>query len=273
MATQFRVESGELSISVDAVDHEHAVKAALKIWHAADERLFLGGVLTVKSRSKKIGEKIFSTATVLAQMKIDYSVPPDGPMVLPNVRPEVVTTEDLTGGKWLALKRIHYNWPLGKKRVWDYVTRPTRQGKHDAVVVVPFLKNPNRLVVTREYRLPIQDFEIGFCAGLIDGKETVEEAGRRELKEETGLDLKKVLCVSPPLFSSPGMTNENVVMLFCEVEGELTGVNSEEEKIEVFAVDLKGVEEILENPPCSMSQKLWPILYMMRQQGFVGWKN
>lgn len=272
MKTRYSVESGELSITVDEVDHEGAARAALKIWHAAEERLCLGGVLTVKGKPKKLGEKMFSTATLLGELGIDYLKTAEGVMVPPSVRPKITKTEDLAGDKWLALKRLHYNWPNGKKQTWDFVTRPTRKGDHDAVVVVPFLKNPNRLVVTREFRLPINDFEIGFCAGLIDGAESPEEAARRELKEETGLTLKKVLCVSPPLFSSPGMTNENVVMVFCEAEGELAGVDSDDERVEAFLLDLKGVEEILKNPPCSMSQKLWPVLCVMRQQGFIGWK-
>lgn len=272
MKTTFSVESGELSIVVEETDHEQAAKAALKIWHAAEERLCLGGVLVVKSKPKKLGEKMFSTAKLLTDLGVDFLKTAEGVMISPNVRPKISKTEDLGGEKWLSLKRAHYNWPNGKKKVWDFVTRPTRKGQHDAVVVVPFLKNPNRLVVTREFRIPINDFEIGFCAGLIDGNETPEEAARRELKEETGLTLQKILCVSPPLFSSPGMTNENVVMVFCEADGELVGVDSDDEKVEAFLLDLKGVEEVLKNPPCSMSQKLWPVLCMMRQQGFIGWK-
>jgi ADP-ribose pyrophosphatase len=272
MKSKFSVESGELSITVEDVGHEEAAKQALKIWQAAEERLCLGGLLTVKGKPKKLGERIFSTATVLAELGINFFKNAEDLMTMPPAKPKITKTEDIATEKWLALKRLHYKWPGGKNMVWDFVTRPTRKGKHDAVVVVPFLKNPNRLVVTREFRLPINDFEIGFCAGLIDGTETPEQAARRELKEETGLELKKVLSVSPPLFSSPGMTNENVVMVFCEAEGQLVGVDSDEEHIEAFVLDLKGVEEVLRKPPCSMSQKLWPVLCMMKQQGFIGWK-
>lgn len=271
---RYRVESGELSLDLDGTSHHGAAVQALKAWHAAEERITLCGVLTVKQLGPRGGvqnERMFSTPTVLDELQCEYIVTDGEVIVMPDTRPEILKVEDVAGSKWLALKRATYQWPDESPKTWEYVVRPTRKGKVDAVVVVPILKDPNRLVVIREFRVPINDYEIGFVAGLVDGKEDPVDAARRELHEEAGLKLEKVLAVSPQLFSSPGMTNENVVMVFCEVSGEIKGVHTAEEKIEVVAIDLKGVEQLLENPPCSMSQKLWPVLCMMSAQGHIGW--
>jgi ADP-ribose pyrophosphatase len=272
---RYRVESGELSLDLDnTTSHHGAAVQALKVWHAAEERICLSGVLTVKQLGPRGGvqnEKIFLTPNILDELQCEYIITDGEVITMPQARPDILKVDDVAGSKWLSLKRATYQWPDESSKSWEYVTRPTRKGEIDAVVVVPFLKDPNRIVIIREFRVPINDYEIAFVAGLVDEGETPVQAAKRELREETGLTMGKVLTVSPPLFSTAGMTDENVVMVFCEVTGEIEGVQSEEEKIEVVAIDLKGVNSILQNPPCSMSAKLWPVLSMMSMQGYIGW--
>lgn len=275
----FRVESGELSLDFKDFKGESPRDAgieALKCWHAAEERIHLCGLLTVKQLGPRGGvqkERMFSTSSLLEELGLKFIATEGAVITMPQPRPKILAAEQVAGSKWLALKRLRYQWEGEGEKTWEFVTRPTRKGQSDAVVIVPFLKNPNRLVVIGEFRLPLNDYEIALPAGLIDGNESAEDAARRELKEETGLDISKVLAVSPPLYSSAGLTDENVVMVFCECTGEVTSVSNAEERIEVFAIDLKGVESILDEPPCSMSARLWPLLQMMRMQGHVGWSQ
>ena len=92
------------------------------------------------------------------------------------------------------------------------------------------------LLLAQEYRYPVGQFLLSPTAGLIDEGDKVlgqEEAIRvtaiRELKEETGITFKEgdsVETISPMLFSSPGMTDENNAMVRIIVRnadlGELT---------------------------------------------------
>lgn len=79
------------------------------------------------------------------------------------------------------------------------------------------------LLLAQEYRYPVGQFLLSPTAGLIDEEDkklSQEEAIRvtaiRELKEETGITFKandSVEIISPMLFSSPGMTDENNAMV------------------------------------------------------------
>lgn len=90
----------------------------------------------------------------------------------------------------------------------------------DAVTCVVILKvkdeNP-KLLLTKEYRYPTGQFLLSPPAGLLDAEDETEEnpilsAARREIKEETGLELQEndsLFIINPLLFSSPGMTDES----------------------------------------------------------------
>ena len=90
-----------------------------------------------------------------------------------------------------------------------------------SVVLEPEGKEP-LLLLAYEYRYPIGQFLLSPTAGLIDEEDKVmspEKAVRvtaiRELKEETGITFREgdeVEIISPMLFSSPGMTDENNAM-------------------------------------------------------------
>lgn len=90
----------------------------------------------------------------------------------------------------------------------------------DAVSMVVIIKNENsepRLLLSKEFRYPAGQFLLSVPAGLIDKEDRkkdnpVLETARRELKEETGIELKEtdeIKVINPFLFSTPGMTDES----------------------------------------------------------------
>ena len=56
------------------------------------------------------------------------------------------------------------------------------------------------------------DDEIG--TGLVESGEPIETAVRRELKEETGLELISIDSISPLTYSSSGLSDETAAVAF-----------------------------------------------------------
>jgi ADP-ribose pyrophosphatase len=139
------------------------------------------------------------------------------------------------------------------------------------VFIVPILKTSlgNRLVAVREFRVPLGDYEISFPAGLLEPGESAETASRRELAEETGLSLTKILAVSPPVVSTAGMSDESAAIAFVECTGEpgTTGADHSEE-IEILILDYDAVVS-LRRSPAKFSAKAWCLLLTFEALGEI----
>lgn len=148
-------------------------------------------------------------------------------------------TSDNKDINWVIASRAH------KPKIFtDTINKP------DAVLIEAYLiddeTNEQRLVVTKEYRYPLNGYEVGLPAGLIDSKESVEEAAIRELKEETGYNTFKIISVSPVLFSSSGLTDESVqvVKLICKDVGDKQNLD-ELEDISTYTLNQHEVHEMI----------------------------
>lgn len=170
----------------------------------------------------------------------------------------LVSEEHLEKGKWIQLRKITYNDPLGKQREWEMAVRTTRTDTTglDAVSILATIKSknaPSELVLTKQFRPPCNKVVIELPAGLIDPKETVESTAERELLEETGYIGKviKLSHVRMPLFSDPGLTNANMALVTMEIDGDdeqnihPKAQLEDGEFIEVFTLPLKGLLENL----------------------------
>jgi ADP-ribose pyrophosphatase len=182
---------------------------------------------------------------------------------------KILDTDKLTDAKWLNLFDVAYLDAAGRTKAWQVATRQAKpkcvSGRFDppdAVVIAAFHKDSGRVVLTREYRVPLADVEYGFPAGLVDPGESVETAARRELAEETGLNLTRVLAVSPPVYSSAGMTDESVVMIYVECEGQpCTAGNEGSEQIEVILASPEEVRRFCRTPGLKFDAKAWLVLW------------
>lgn len=188
----------------------------------------------------------------------------------------ILKVEKLTHEKWLNLfsAGFEHNGHTGR---WLFASRhdkpqQERTQRGDAVAIVPLLKvegQPTRLVLVREYRIPLGDYLIGVPAGLLEPGESVEECARRELLEETGLEMVRVTYIAPPLYSSAGLTDEAVIVAFVEarqVPGQ--GLNLDpSEDLEVLLLDHEAVCRLCEDHSHRFDMKTWMALYLYRQLG------
>jgi ADP-ribose pyrophosphatase len=181
----------------------------------------------------------------------------------------------LTDCKWVNLFEVDFARKKQPRKRWIMCSRNddpvAGASRADAVVIVATIdaNGEKKLVVTKEFRVPIWDFEYGFPAGLIDNGEDVETTVARELKEETGLELVRIRHISMPVFSSAGLTDESCHMVLVDAQGQASDKwLDESEDIEVLLLDIEGIRELLASDK-NIAAKAWGLLYHYAQTGEI----
>jgi ADP-ribose pyrophosphatase len=184
--------------------------------------------------------------------------------------------EQLTHEKWLNLFSATFDHD-GHGGHWLYASRkpqPNNEMTADAVIVVPILRMPNeppRAVMVKEFRVPVGDYVLAFPAGLLDKGESVEDAARRELQEETGLEVVAIHRVTQPLYSSSGLTDEAVAMIFVDAcatphtEPKLEG----SEDLQVVLLDFAAICQLIEDRSVRIEARAWLILHSYQLLGHL----
>ncbi|OQY00864.1 MAG: DNA mismatch repair protein MutT [Desulfobacteraceae bacterium 4572_130] len=181
---------------------------------------------------------------------------------------DILKIEKKTDFKHLNLFSVKYKDKKNNEKFWIFASRSKKQVTlknkvpcSDAVVVIPWHREENKLVIIKEFRVPICGYQYGFPAGLIDKGETAEQAGKRELKEETGLDFVKVIKKSPSLYSSSGITDETVSLIYVECKGNpTTKLNEDSEDIEVIFLSCDDAVKLLKTRDIKFDVKTWIVL-------------
>jgi len=189
----------------------------------------------------------------------------------------ILKTRKLTNLPHLNLFRTRYEDRRGEPKGWIFASRqdPPRlvSGKWDlpdAVVIVPYHLTQRKLVIIEEFRVALGGYQYGFPAGLVDAGETIEATCRRELLEETGLTLRRILRQSPPVLSSSGITDESVSMVFVECEGTPSNkANEGSEDIQTLFVGQQRARGICLETNRRMDVKTWIVLSSFAQFGVI----
>ena len=126
--------------------------------------------------------------------------------------------------------------------------------KADGVDIVAYYGD--RIVLVKQYRVPIDGYVYECPAGLIDEGEEAQDAAVRELFEETGLTLHPE---SAPeggyrgFYTSVGMSDEACAVVYGQATGEVSTKGLEDsENLTVVLADKKEAERILAREPLSL---------------------
>ena len=174
---------------------------------------------------------------------------------------KVKTLKCLNKTKFLSFYKAEYENKKGNNKTWMIATRKkedeindiffnNKKDKDDAVVICALHKSSNKLVMIKQFRIPVNDYIYELAAGLIDEGETANSTAIRELKEETGLRVVDIIEKKngSKLYLSPGMTDESVKLVFCICEGDINIDSLEEDEcIEPMLISREEAKEILES--------------------------
>ena len=149
---------------------------------------------------------------------------------------EFLGMEKVRDGKYLKNYELTYKNKAGRIKKFEIVSRkelktPSDLGqKPSGVSIVAF--RDDKMMLLREFRLSINKEIFNLCAGMIEEGESVESCIERELYEETGLRVKRIIDILPPSFSAVGFSDTKTYIAFVEAEGEFEDHTSDNEEIE-----------------------------------------
>ena len=134
----------------------------------------------------------------------------------------------------------------------------------------------DEFLLIREFRFPMNRMCVAFPAGLREPGEDIVECAARELREETGFDLVRDECGQPvsaracvqPGFSSLGMGDESIAMVFAEVERVAEPRSESTEFIESFLLPRAEVPAFLRENRDPLSIRCQLVLEMVAQPPF-----
>jgi ADP-ribose pyrophosphatase len=188
---------------------------------------------------------------------------------------KIIDSSVVSQSKFATVVKVRYQDRKNNIRHWHMVTRSDppkcitgEVHRPDAAIIVPYHRLEDKLVVIREFRIPVGDYQYGFPAGLLDPGEDLATAAGRELHEETGLNLVRVYRHSPAVFSSAGITDEAIAMVFAEVRGTPgTHLNGDSEDIEVLMMDREAVGALLRRRDIVFGARAWLVMDAFARMG------
>lgn len=168
---------------------------------------------------------------------------------------ELLGIEKIASGAYLNYYNLLYKNRVGKLKKYEIISRDKdiqdnkalSDSEPQAVVLMVLNKDHTKILLNEEFRMAVNSYVYNMPAGIIEVGESYQEAGSRELEEETGLDLIRIIDILPPTFSAVGISNEKTVMIVCEAEGEFGGHPEVDEEINPKWFTKDEIKEILKD--------------------------
>lgn len=157
-------------------------------------------------------------------------------------------------GAFITRYDVTYETVDHQEKVYEMISRnrnirtqaELRGDRPDAVVIIATDERDEHILISREFRLAAGCFVYNFPAGLIDPGEEAEESARRELREETGLELYEITDKIGLSYSAVGFSNEMNVVVTGRARGEFQPSTSTVEEIEAAWYTRAEVRQLLQ---------------------------
>ncbi|MBO4352477.1 MAG: NUDIX hydrolase [Eggerthellaceae bacterium] len=196
--------------------------------------------------------------------------------------PQLTGIEQISDG-WIKKYVLRYEMADGSEHLYEAASRKgpdayrallernargEKPRSADAICIVA--KTPrDTLVMIREFRYPLNSWCIALPAGLLDPGESIAECAARELQEETGYAPIAGTSVQPlpqAGYSSTGMSDETVHVVFVEAERTSEAHRERHELIEVFELPIANVRAFLDENELPIGTRAQLILELFAAQ-------
>ncbi len=170
-----------------------------------------------------------------------------------------------TDNKYINMYKLEYEngalWTIASRRNETELSVKNKNDKIDAVNIIPLWADKDGdkcVVITKEFRYPINDYVYSFPAGLVEDGEDLETAAVRELKEEIGAEGNvKLQLFCDKAYSSDGLTDENSVVYLAEIEKIGQQDLQDHEDINVQIVKIKDLKKFVKNKKISLKLAMY----------------
>ncbi|MBQ4645121.1 MAG: NUDIX hydrolase [Clostridia bacterium] len=142
--------------------------------------------------------------------------------------------------------------------------------EHNGGVCVAPLDNEYNLYFVKQFRYPYMEIVTELPAGKLEKGEDPFEAGKRELKEETGAVAKKYVDLGK-LYPTPGYCGE-IIHMYLATDLQFGEQNPDEDEfLEVYKISLEKAVEMVMNGEIrdSKTQTMVLKIHIMKQEGKI----
>ncbi len=173
---------------------------------------------------------------------------------------ELIKMEKIKDGKYLKNYELTYLNKAGKEKVYEIVSRKELQTPKDigkkvsGVSIVAY--QGEKMLLLKEFRMGVNKFIFNLCAGMLEENETIENCIARELYEETGLQISKIIDILKPSYSAVAISDTKTYLAFVEVVGVFEDHSSENEFIQAQLYTKQEIAELLRTQEFSSRAQL-----------------
>ncbi len=174
---------------------------------------------------------------------------------------KVTQINPLAETRFLSLYEAEYENKVGKMRTWIIASRKDNstlqkqffedmQDKPDGVIIAAYHKEKKKLVIIKQFRIPLNNYVYELPAGLIDPGEDAKSTIGRELMEETGLKIVDIIenRGTEKVYVSAGMTDESLAFVYCTCEGDISDENLEDDEcIEALLISQDEAKKLVQS--------------------------
>ena len=182
---------------------------------------------------------------------------------------EFIGLEKINEGKFVTRYDLKYKTQSGNIKNYEMISRnknlnsfeQLKQEKSDAVIMIVHDVTGEKILLNKEFRMAVGTSVYNFPAGLIDPGEDFKVAAKRELWEETGLEMIEVKETWPMSYSAVGPSNETGIVVVATAKGDFKPSTSDEEEIEAGWYTKEEVAELIKTQKFAARTQCYCIMW------------